>query len=200
VLALALEASLRTAAPELLGLDESPRLLDALQARHPALVRELVPKKIEPAMLAELLRRLVSEDLPLGDLRDVLEVISREPPTDIDELGERVRAQLARRISHRVAPDGKLAILSLDSGAEDAVRGALRPDGALALEPDFADAILASLRKERADHPRAALVVAPDLRRVVRRLVEAEHPRLPVIAWGELLPTVELDRVGTVRA
>jgi type III secretion protein V len=88
--------------------------------------------------------------------------------------------------------------LSLDSSAEEAVRGALRPDG-LALEPDFADAILASLRQEREQHPDAILLVAPDLRRAVRILVEAEHPRLPVVSYAELLPSTELDRVGTVR-
>jgi type III secretion protein V len=198
-LVLAVDASLRAAASELLGLDETQRLLDALQARHPALVRELVPRKIEAARLAELLRRLVAEDVPLGDLRDVLEAVARESSTeDLPALAERVRARLARRITHRVTREGRAATLSLDASAEEAVRGALRPDG-LALEPDFADAILASLRQEREQHPDAILLVAPDLRRAVRVLVEAEHPRLPVVSYAELLPTVELDRVGTVR-
>jgi type III secretory pathway component EscV len=204
-LVLAVDASLRGAASELLGLDETQRLLDALQARHPALVRELVPKKIEAAQLAELLRRLVAEDVPLGDLRDVLEAIAREAGADPADAGtfiERVRARLARRITHRVTRDGRAITLSLDGSAEDAIRGALRDDrpGGLALEPDFADAILASLRQEREQHPDAILVVPPDLRRAVRSLVEAEHPRLPVVAYNELLPDVELDRVGTIRA
>jgi type III secretion protein V len=201
-LSLALDTALRTAASDLVGVDETQRLVDAAQARHPALVRELVPRRIDAPTLAEVLRRLVAEDVPLGDLRDVLEAVVASLPRDgaIDtaRLAEQVRTKLARRISHRLAPEGRVAALALDSATEDLLRGALVPAG-LALEPDFADSLLASLKRERESNPRAVLLVAPDLRRPLRQLVEADHPRLPVVSYAELLPSIEVERSGTVR-
>src|SRR5581483_10712193 len=152
---------------------------------------------------AELLRRLVGEGLPIGDLRDVLEAIAQsKQETDPTLAAERVRAQLSRRISHRIARDGRVAALELDGEAEEAVRGALRETAAgarLALEPDFAESLLASLRQELEAHPDAALLTSGELRRHLRRLVADEHPRLPVLAYHELGPEVEVERVGTVR-
>jgi type III secretion protein V len=185
-----------------LGVDETQRLLDAVQVRNPALVRELVPRRIDAPALAEVLKRLVAEDVPLGDLRDVLEAllasVPREGVVDPARLAEEVRTRLHRRISHRYAPGGRLAALDLDTSTEDLLRGALAPAG-LALEPDFAESLLTSLRREREAHPEAVLVVPADLRRAVRQLVAPEHPRLPVVSYGELSPEVQVDRAGTVR-
>src|SRR5207248_2572175 len=66
-LALRLEGALRTAAPELIGVEETQRLLDALARKAPTLVREVVPQRIDLGGLAEILRRLVAEGLPVGD-------------------------------------------------------------------------------------------------------------------------------------
>src|SRR5581483_1935557 len=91
--AASLEASLRASAAELLGLDETQRLLAETARTHPALVREVVPRRIDVAGLADVLRRLVAEALPVGDLRDVLETIARQkdPERDPALLTERVR-------------------------------------------------------------------------------------------------------------
>jgi type III secretory pathway component EscV len=196
----ALGAALRANAAELLGLDEAQRLLDAAAARHPALVREVVPKRIDVAGVAQVMRALVAEEIPLGDLRDVLEAIVRAPQ-GADRI-EAVRAGLARVITHRFAPGRRLEAIVLDPEAEEAVRGAIRAGASgpeLALEPDFAEAIVAGLRREREAHPRAVLLVPGTLRRHVRRFIEGELPRLPVLSYTELLPDVEVERVGLVR-
>jgi type III secretory pathway component EscV len=90
----------------------------------------------------------------------------------------------------------------LDDDAEEAVRGALRPAGdgfILALEPDLADALLASVDREAGAHKSPVILTSPELRRHVRRLVEGEHPRLPVLAYQELSSDVEVEQVGTIR-
>jgi type III secretion protein V len=197
----ALGASLRAYAAELVGLDETQRLLDAAAARHPALARAAL-QRADVARLAAVLRALVAEDVPLGDLRDVLEAIVRAPQAG--DLVESVRENLSRVITHRFAPGKRLEAIALDAEAEEAVRGALRggPQGlSLALEPDFAEAILAGLRREREAHPRAPLLVPAELRRHLRRLVEPERDlaRVPVLAYHELSAEVEVERVGIVR-
>ena len=200
-IAAALDAALRTASSDLLGLDETERLLEALSKRYPALVRDVVPRRIDAAGLAYVLRRLVAEGVPIRDLRDVLEALARQKDGEKDPavLAERVRAALTRQITHRHAHGRRLEALVLDAETEAAVRGAVRADGQLALEPDFAESILAALKRELATQGGAVLLTTGDLRRHLRRLVSPEHPRLPVLAYHELEPDVEVERVGTIR-
>ena len=205
--AASLDAALRDAAPELLGLDETQRLLDETARVQPALVREVVPKRVDVPTLAEILRRLVAESLSIGDLRDVLEAIARLPPGERDaaQMTERVRAQMSRQISHRHARERRVSALELDAEAEEAVRGALRPSESgplLALEPDLQEALLVAVKRELEalgeGRSQAVLLAPPELRRHVRRLVAREHPRLPVLAYSELGSDVQVDRVGTI--
>jgi type III secretory pathway component EscV len=105
-------------------------------------------------------------------------------------------------ITHRFSANRRVAALLLDLEAEEAVRGALRPAGdgvALALEPDLADALLASVDREIEAHKAPVILTAPELRRHVRRIIEGEHPRLPVLAYPELAADVEVEQVGTIR-
>jgi len=203
-----LDAALRATAPELVGLDETQRLLDAAAREHPALVRALVPQRAELTLVADVLRRLVAEGVGLRDLPTVLEALARAAAGSRDPaiVTERVRAGLSRVITHRFTTaaggDRRVAALLLDADAEEAVRGALRPAGEgtiLALEPDLADALLASVDKEAGAHKSSIILTSPELRRHVRRLVEGEHPRLPVLAYQELSADVEVEQVGTIR-
>jgi flagellar biosynthesis protein FlhA len=203
-----LDSALRAAAPELLGLDEAQRLLDGVAAERPALVRALVPGRLDLGLVADVLRRLVAEGVSIRDLSAVLEALARSvegpggPTRDAAALTERVRAQLKRVITHKFSSNRRVAALLLDLEAEEAVRGALRSSGegvVLALEPELADALLASVDKEMEAHKAPVILTSPELRRHVRRLVEGEHPRLPVLAYPELAADVEVDQVGTIR-
>jgi type III secretion protein V len=200
LVAVALEAALRRAAPDLLGLDETQRLLDETARVYPALVREVVPKRIDVAGLADVLRRLVAEGESVRDLRDVLEAIARlrEPERDPALLVERVRGQLARALTAHHARDRRVEALTLDADAEEAVRDAVRGD-TVALEPDLHHALLASLGRALEEHPRAVVLAPSDLRRHLRRLVAVDHPRVPILAYHELLPDTEIERVATLR-
>ena len=206
LVALRLEGVLRSAAPELLGLEETQQLLDHLRRTDAALVREVVPARITLPALNDLLRRLVGELVSVGDLRSILEQLAREPGvSDKDDpnlLIERVRFGLRRQLTARYAQDRRVEALILDGDAEEAVRGAVRStqSGAvLQLEPDLADALLDSLRSELSSQPRAILLAPRELRRHVRTLIEGEFPRLPVLAFDELQPEVIIERVGTLR-
>jgi type III secretory pathway component EscV len=204
-LPLRLERALRRLAPELLGIDETARLLDEVATRAPALVREAVPRRIELGGLTEVLRRLLAEGEPLGDLRDVLEALCRlrELEGDPALVVERVRAQLARPLTLAHLHEGRIEALLLASEAEELLRESLRPASAgplLALEPELAQALVASVRLSLEAHPHAVLVVPAELRRHLRRLVEVELPQLAVLAPHELLPEAEVARVGVVQA
>ena len=202
-IALRLEGALRSAASELLGLSETQRLLDRLRLTDGPLVRDVVPAKLELGELTTVLRRLVAESVSIADLRPILERLREEGrERDPGLATERVRLGLRRQLSARYARERRLEALILDGDAEEAVRGAVRESAGAAvlrLEPDLADALLDSVRSELGGQPRAVLLAPSDLRRHVRRLVEGEFPRLPVLAYEELSPDVLVERVGTLR-
>ena len=151
----ALPAALALVAPELIGVDLVALLVERAAVASPVLVREVVPRMIALPMLAEVLRGLARERVPLDDLAAVLEAIAVAPapadgkPREVAALIEHLRGQLRRQISARWAPRGQLAVFTVDAMIEDALRTSIdRRDGGsvLALEPAIAQDIVAAVR------------------------------------------------------
>ncbi|HTU57612.1 MAG TPA: flagellar biosynthesis protein FlhA, partial [Polyangiales bacterium] len=108
---------LRSRASEFIGLAETQNLLDQLEQIAPASVRQVVPKPLSVATLAEVLRRLVDEGVSVRDLRAVLEALLLAPASERDplQLAELVRGHLRRPITHALtAGRGELDVLLLD--------------------------------------------------------------------------------------
>src|SRR5207302_696413 len=125
--------------PELIGIDRTAALVERTAAHSPVLVREVVPRIVTLPVLADVLRQLAREQVPIDDLAAILEAIALAPSTrDIPVLVEHLRGQLRRQISARWAPRGQIAVYTVDAMIEDAVRSAIdRREGGhvLALEP-----------------------------------------------------------------
>ncbi|HVZ89277.1 MAG TPA: FHIPEP family type III secretion protein, partial [Polyangia bacterium] len=199
-------ALLRRYGHELFGLEEAQALLDALERTHPVVVREVVPKLISPVLFTDIARRLVEEGISLRNLRDILGALAEWAPHERDPvaLTEHVRAALRRTITHRYAGDnGALAAYLLDPMIEDAVRDAIQktPTGSyLALEPQLSQEIVAAVG--RAIGPGgtagAVLLTGAEIRRYVRRLIETEHPNLPVLSFQELVPEAQIRPIARI--
>jgi type III secretion protein V len=195
---------------ELLGIEQAAALVRALEQTHPVLVREVFPKLVSPAVLAEVLRGLLAEGVPLVQLDRILEAVARWAPSERDPaaLVERTRAALRRVISFRhAAADGVLAVHLLDATVEQAIREAVQRSEAgshLALEPQLAREIIAAVGRATAEQPTSpagpVLVVAGDIRRHVRHLVEAEHPHIAVLSHAELDPSAKVRTLGAIGA
>jgi type III secretion protein V len=202
-----LAAALPQVVPELLGVDRVAALVDAAAAGAPVLVREVVPRIVSLPVLAEVLRGLVREELPVGDLPAVLEALALAPAPPgghsaqaAPALVEHLRGRLRRQISARWAPRGKLAVYTVDAMIEDAVRGAIdRSGGApvLALEPAIAQDIVAAVRKQLGAGP-AVILTSGDVRRHLRDLLEPELPGVAILAAHELLPGVAIEAAGRI--
>lgn len=191
------EAALARHAALLLGVQEAQALLDGLEPAAPALVREAA-RQLPPALLAEVLRRLLEEGVPIRPLRAVLEALLEAggAARGAGPLTAAARRALRRHIGHRAAGGGPLAALLLDPAAERAVRESLL--GELpALEPDRAALLLDALARalEAAGEP-PVLLVSGDVRRAVRLLVAPRYPRLQVLAYDELPPEQPVRPVG----
>ncbi|MFO0583057.1 MAG: FHIPEP family type III secretion protein [Anaeromyxobacter sp.] len=198
-------AALALRAHDLVGVQEAQALLDGLEPSAPALVREAA-RQLPPALLAEVLRRLLEEGVSIRPLRTVLEAMLEAggAPRGAAALAEACRRALRRHIAARVAGDGApLTALLLDPAAEQALRDALPGPGAghgaeaPALDPALAGALLDRLDAElRAAGPAAVVLAGADVRRALRQLVAPRFPRLPVLSCEELPPELPVRPVG----
>jgi len=181
-------AALCQGAHRLVGVEEAQALVEALEAQAPALARE-VARQLPPALLAEVVRRLLEEGVPVRALRTcaqaMLEAGGAARPAA--SLAEACRRALGRHLAHRLAPEGPLDALLLDPEVESAMRQALAA-GAPPLDAARAAALLAHLEGELEASGAQALLTAPDVRRAVRDLVAPRFPRLAVLSYEELPP------------
>ncbi len=192
---------LRARAADFLGLAETQRLLDELEQFAPATVRNVVPKPVTLTLLADVLRRLLEERIPIRDLKAILEALSTVAAIEKDplNLAEFVRGQMRRAITYRLTRGApQLGVILLDATIEDSVRRAVTrtPNGAfLTLPPPAARDLIAAIRRAfgEAGLTRGAIVLTqPDIRRFVRKLIDAEMPDAIVVSFAELLPEVSL--------
>ena len=195
---------LRRYGHEFVGIEETQSLLNRLERTHPALVREVVPKVVAPALLTEILRRLAAEGVSLRSLREILGALAERAPADSDPvtLTEHVRAALRRQITFAHAGGaGVLHAYFLDPMIEDTVREAIAHTTSgtvFALEPEFSSDIVKAVGRAVADNSTPVLVTTADIRCHVRRLLESEHPRLAVLSYQEIEPDVKLQSLGRI--
>ncbi|MFT3697369.1 MAG: flagellar biosynthesis protein FlhA [Kofleriaceae bacterium] len=195
-----LPAALGPLAPELITVDRTAQLVERAAVHAPVLVKEVIPKIVTLPTLAEVLRQLAREGVPIEDLATVLEAIALAPQhANIPVLVEHLRGQLRRQITARWAPRGQVAVFTVDAMIEDAVRSAIdRRDGAqiLALEPAIAQDIVQAVRGKVGTT--GVLLVSGDVRRHLRGLLEPELPEVTILAAHELAPGTAVTTAGRV--
>lgn len=194
---------------QLLSLDGLRQELARIAAERPALVSEVVPKRLPLGRLLWLLRRLLSERVWPLPIAAVLETLSTLPEldADADSLVEQVRAGLGPYLlsgfwqTERSDGENGLPVLVLSSDVEEVLRDARRSGGGtrLALEPDLRQEIIDAVVTAKLRAPEAVLLCQKDLRRHVEALLAATPQALPVLAYSELppqLPLFVVSRVG----
>ncbi len=207
-LILHLSAVLRKNASEFLGIQEVQNMLEQLEQAFPALVKEVIPKAVSPFQLADILRRLVDEEISVRDLRNVLQALAEWGPVENDTvmLTEHVRSALKRYISHKYTRgQSTLIVYLLDPQIEDTVRSSIQHTSSgsyLALEPEITQEILAAVRSEIANLPSSAqqpvILTTMEIRRYFRKLVELEFPNLAVLSYQELSPDMNIQPISRI--
>ncbi len=201
----ALELGLRLAAARLLGVQETQEMLDRLERSQPALVREVVPRLVPPVLLAEVLARLVEEEIPVQNLRAILSALAEWARVEADSasLAERVRVTLAPLISRLVAPDGVLRALLLAPDVDRLIEQGLHKTESgitLALEPEQADAVAKAVAGSSASLGRGepVLLTRPEIRRPLWRLLRSAGQRARVVSFLELDSSTEVIPAGKI--
>ena len=203
-LADAVRESLRRHTALFLGTQEANHLLTRASVDLPDVVKETL-RALPLARVAEILRRLVEEEVAIRNLRDILETLSdaAQREKDVYALTELVRIGLKRQLCYRHAPEGRLHALLLEPSLEEMLRGAVRVNGGaqqLALDPVQMSQLMQRFAEAVQQHRPAAIVTAVDIRRHVRKLIEADCFDTPVLSYHELMPTLQLEVLARVGA
>ncbi len=193
-------------AHELVGRQEVQGLLDNLGRTYPKLVEELVPAVLSLGVIMRVLQNLLKEGVSIRDLRTILETMADYAPStqDAEILTEYVRHALARSISHDLAVNGVIPVITLAKAAEDAIRNAVqhKESGSyLAIDPLIAQRILDGIGRAIGQFEgggRPTLLSAPQIRPYVRSLTERYYPSLAVISHNEVVPSLKVRSLGTV--
>ncbi|MEJ2033102.1 MAG: flagellar biosynthesis protein FlhA, partial [Deltaproteobacteria bacterium] len=208
VVATHLTEELREHAEELLGRQDTQKLLDNLAKTHPKVVEELVPGVIPLGGVQKVLQNLVRERVSIRDLLTICETLADYGPRtkDPDVLTEYVRQKLARSIlTAYVDEENNLPVLTLATMVEDLIRESIQKSeqGAhLALEPNVAqrllEAVQALAEKMAADGHQPVILCSSLLRRHLRRLLERFLPQVAVLSHNELTSQVKIHSLGTI--
>ena len=201
-LALATLAALRRNLMLFFGTQEASSYLGRAANDMPDVVKEVL-RALPLQRVAEILRRLVEEEVAIRHAREILEALAdaAQREKDVFALTELARIALKRQISHRAAPEGTLRALLLAPQLEEMLRESVRVNNGaqqLTLEPALARAVMDALVHGVRQHRPTAVVTAVDIRRHVRKLIEAECFDTPVLSYHELMPTLRLEPVGRV--
>ncbi len=203
---------IRRHAHELLGRQETKRLLDAMNESHPKLVEELVPKLMTLGEVQKVLQQLLREQVSIRDLGAILEVLveAAAQSKNVVHLVESVRQALGRGLVHPLLDaEGGLKVLVLDQSLEADLVGTFDPQAALRLgegapragQGDHLRRLLESVKRLTGGGPTMALPVllCPSPARYhVRRWLEPFVPRITVLSPVEIPPEIRVRSVGTV--
>jgi type III secretion protein V len=196
-------------AAEFIGLHEVCTLFEALEKSCPDLVKEIDRLSPRPR-IADVLQRLVSEGIPIRNLKGIVETLTRWSSKEKDAvvLTEYVRADMKRQITHKYT-QGKniLSAYLLAPGLEEALRCAVRQTSSgsyIVLDPKQTDKLLDAVNDtvDTFDQMtvRPVILAAMDVRRYMRKLIERDYPDLAVVAYQELQADVQVQSIGQIDA
>jgi flagellar biosynthesis protein FlhA len=182
-------------AHELLGHEEVQQLMGNLSKSAPKLVEELVPRVLPMSAVVRVLQGLLSERVPIRNMRAIIETLAEHAPRAPDPavLQGHVRAALGRQIVQEIAGiAGELPVITLDPELERLLQNSLTGTNAASpgLEPGLAERLQQRLsesaqRQELSGEP-AVLLVPPQLRQTLARFMRSSVPNMHVLAWNEI--------------
>ena len=203
-----LNTLLRASASELISHDETQQLLDKVADKAPKLVEDLVPGKLPLSTITKTLQNILDEDIPLKDMRTILEVLSTASSgtQDPDALTAAVRPRLGRMIVQSLVDiERTLPVITLDPGLEQMLHNVLQQSAenqGLVIEPSLAESLFSSLGEhsnkiENEGNP-AVLVVSPSIRPWLAKIIKHRVRDLTVLSYNEIPDDQPIKVVATV--
>jgi len=201
-IAQAVYQALRRHAILFLGLQETSFILTQASTDHPDIVKEVL-RVVPMQHLAAIFRNLVEEEIPIRNLRSILESLidAGQHEKDINNLTEFVRIALSRQISYRFAPNSILRALTLSPELEEMLLQSIRVTSGkvqLSINPVDAETVVGTVVDAIRQKQPSAVLVSVQVRRYIRKLIELDCFDCPVLSHNELVSSVKIDVVGRV--
>ena len=197
----------RDHAPDLLSRQQVQQLVEGLRYDEPLLANEVGSDHLPLGLLHEVLRHLLDERVSIRDLPRIVEVLthrSRETK-NVSQLAAAARVPLGPAIVGRLAPNRRVAAMTLSPQLEAAFHEALRDvDGELhlVLSPEHLQALAAEVQRPLAGdaaRDRTPLLVCGQLlRRPLQRTLSSLGIDLTVLSYPEVPDTVDLVQIGVI--
>ena len=207
VLATHLSQILNRFAGQLIGQDDVQVLLDNLAKTSPNLVESVVPKLVPLHNLTGILRELLSERVPVSDLRSILETLASISGRNLSvvDTAEAIRPTLAGLLIQQIAPlNQPLPVITLDAELEQMLIKMARQSGeeGLVLDNELAQKLLTNIaeitQKLSNEGNTAALVVSPAIRRQFSAIVRQHVEEMIVLAFTELPDNRKINVVASI--
>lgn len=195
------------------GIQETRVLLSRMEAGYGDLVKEVL-RSVPVPRVAEVIRRLLEEGIPVRNTRLLLEALAEwgERESSPLLLAEYVRTGLKRQICHRHANAHKVvAAYVFEREAEEIIRSAVRDTAVgpyLVLEDHVSETLLSQMRalQEKAgrrigedEAGRPVVLAALDLRRFVRGFLTRNGIDIPVLSYQDLADEFSVRPVSSIR-
>ncbi len=195
---------------ELLTRQDVQTLAGYVRETSPGVVDELIPNVLSYGEVQKVLHNLLRERVSIRNLETVLEVLADygTRTKDTEVLAEYCRHALARQICEAYKDErNRLRVVTVAPELENEILEALRnaqTTDYIPLPPQRADSIAA--RTVDAVQPlvlsgsEPIVLCSAQVRRFFRRIVERHLPKIVVLSYNEIDPSVTLEGEGQVSA
>lgn len=207
VVATHLSEILQTHSHELIGHEEVQQLMDVLAKSAPKLVEDLIPKALSLGQLLKILQNLLSENVPIRDIRTIAETLAEYAvqSQDLGVLSGHTRVALSRSIVQQlIGPAEEIPVVVLDPGLEQILQQTLQPsdEGGVGFEPGLAEQLQKALTETNSQQEMAGeesiLLVAAQIRPWMARFVKHSVPGMHVLSYNEIPDNRQIKVVATV--
>ncbi|NBE09167.1 flagellar biosynthesis protein FlhA [Paragemmobacter ruber] len=193
-------------AGDLIGPDDVQALLDTLARVSPTLVNAVVPKLVPLHTVTAVLRVLLSERIPVGDLRRILEGVAELAPRNLSaaDMAEALRPMLIPLLLQQMVPiNTPLPLITLDAELEQLlIRARRQNDEGLVLDTGLAGTLVKSisdaLEQATGQGKQAVIIVAGQLRRSFAQFLRPHLPDAIVMGINELPESRRVEVVASI--
>lgn len=212
IIATHLSEIIRRNSQELIGRQELQTLIDNLAKSTPKVVEEAIgTNAFNLGAVLKVCKGLLKEQVPIRDLRTVLETLANYASTtkDTDQLVEYVRTALARTITNRLTNGtGSLEVMTMaPSTEEQVIRAYQRQDNGsptLNLDPSYFEKLIKALNSALEttvfNSGTPVLLCRPMIRGLLKRAVERFVPNLQIISANDISPDASVKIIASVEA
>ncbi len=197
-----LDFLIRQHSSELLGRQETQDLIDHFKVSYPKLIEDVIPKTISISQLQRILQLLLDENVPIKDLRTILEIASEyiaKFPDPLDILPH-IRYALRRMIVQEVFGDETdYKVLGVQPEFERLIEqsvgsGAIAGDGLIepSLAKLFGEEVMTGVAHMESENLPPVIVSGTRTRLTFSRIARRVCPQAIVISISELPPTANL--------